>query len=76
MFAEADGPHHSPHFHAYYQESVAVFSIDPVECIAGSMPRRQRRLIEAWAELHQEELRFDWACLLRGEQPPPIDPLG
>ena len=26
---------------------------DPVELIAGSLPRKQRRLVEAWAELHQ-----------------------
>ncbi len=33
------------HFHAYYQDQ-AVFSIDPVDLIAGSLPRRQRRLVE------------------------------
>jgi len=37
---------------------VAVISLEPVELIAGSLPRRQRRLVEAWAELHQEELLF------------------
>jgi hypothetical protein len=35
MYLEAGAPHHLPHFHAYYQDSVAVFSIDPVELIAG-----------------------------------------
>jgi hypothetical protein len=24
MFAEPGGPHHRPHFHAYYQDSVAI----------------------------------------------------
>ena len=33
MFAEPDAPHHRPHFHAYYQDTAAVFGIDPVERI-------------------------------------------
>jgi hypothetical protein len=41
----------------------------------GSLPRRQRRLVEAWAELHQDELLADWQRLQAGELPLPIDPL-
>lgn len=48
MFMEVGESHHTPHFHAYYQEHVAVFGIDPVECLAGELPRTQRRLVEAW----------------------------
>ena len=75
MYWEANGPHHRSHFHAYYQDEVAVFSIDPVELIAGSLPRRQQRLVEAWAELHQQELLIDWELLQSGQRPQPIDPL-
>jgi hypothetical protein len=75
MFAEAGSPHHVAHFHAYYQDEVAIFSIDPVEMIAGSLPTRQRRLVEAWAELHEAELRADWARLQEGRRPAPIEPL-
>lgn len=75
MFAEAGGPHHLPHFHAYYQDSVSVFSIDPVELMAGTLPVRQRRLVEAWAELHQAELVEDWDMLQSGRRPLPIEPL-
>ena len=75
MYMEVGGPHHLPHFHAYYQDDVAVFSLDPVELIAGELPRRQRRLVEAWAELHQEELLADWERLQAGQSPLPIDPL-
>jgi len=63
MFSEPSERHHVPHFHAYYQESVAVFSISPVEIVTGSIPQRQQRLIEAWAELHQDELLADWNLL-------------
>jgi len=75
MFAEPGLPHHTAHFHAYYQGEVGIFSIDPVELIAGSLTRRQRRLVEAWGELHQAELRADWERLQHGPSPAPIDPL-
>ena len=60
MFAEAGGPHHLSHFHVYYQDYEAVFGIEPIELLAGSIPRRQQRFVEAWAELHQAELKVDW----------------
>ena len=75
MYAEANVSHQSPHFHAYYQEQVAIYTIDPVELIAGSLPRRQHRLVEAWAELHQAELLADWQQLQEGRKPQPIEPL-
>jgi len=69
------GPHHLPHFRAYYQEEAAVFGLEPIELIAGSLPRRQQRLVEAWAELHQTELIDDWQRLQSGMAPLPIEPL-
>jgi hypothetical protein len=64
-----------PHFHAYYQKDAAVFSFDPVEMIAGFLPKKQRRLVEAWAELHQGALAADWTELQAGRKPAPIEPL-
>ena len=75
MYMEVGEPHHSAHFHAYYQNDVAIFSLEPIDLIAGSMPRRQRRLVEAWAELHQLELIADWQRLQAGQRPLPIEPL-
>jgi Domain of unknown function (DUF4160) len=75
MFWEAGAPHHAPHFHAYYQDAVAVYNIAPVELIAGSLPRRQQRLVEAWAELHQAELMADWERVQAGQRLLPIEPL-
>jgi len=72
MYAEPGEPHHLPHFHQNY---VAVYSIDPVEMIGGALPRRQQRLVEAWAELHQGELRENWERLQRGQLPYKIAPL-
>lgn len=75
MYMEVGVPHHTPHFHVYYQEDAAVFSLDPIDLIAGTLPRRQQRLVEAWAELHQTELLADWQRLQAGEAPLAIDPL-
>ena len=75
MYMEVGGPHHLPHFHAYYQNEEAIIGLDPIDLIAGDLPRRQRRLVEAWAELHQAELVADWQRLQAGQAPLPIAPL-
>jgi hypothetical protein len=75
MFVEPGAPHHRPHFHAYYQDSAAVFTMNPVECIGGSLARTQQRLVEAWAEIHLEELQRDWDLLQSGQLPFKIEPL-
>ncbi|MDQ6844296.1 MAG: DUF4160 domain-containing protein [Bacteroidota bacterium] len=75
MYLEAGAQHHTPHFHAYYQDDSAVFSITPVELIAGNLQRKQKRLVEAWAELHIDELIQDWDLLQSGRLPNPIRPL-
>jgi len=74
MYCEL-GPHHTPHFHAYHGDDEAVYGLDPIELLAGSLPRRQARLVEAWAELRQAELIADWERLQAGTEPLPIDPL-
>jgi hypothetical protein len=75
MYAEPDTKHHSPHFHAYYQSDVAIYSIEPIELIAGKLPIRQQRFVEAWAELHQDELYQNWNRLQSGQPPLKIVPL-
>ena len=66
--------HNPPHFHAFYQNYEAQFDLDG-ELIAGSMPRRQCRLIAAWVELHYDELLANWN-LAQSDQPLyKIDPL-
>ena len=68
MFVEAGGPHHRPHFHAYYQGGVAVIAVDDIEIMGGSLPVRQARLVSAWAEIHRRELLDNWEALQAGRQ--------
>ena len=75
MYAEPSAPHHRPHFHAHYQNTIAIYAIDSIEMIDGALPQRQQRLVEAWAELHQGELRDNWERLQAGQLPYKIAPL-
>ena len=75
MFMEVGAPHHRPHFHAAYQDATATFALDPIECIGGTLPRTQQRLVEAWGEIHRAELQHDWDLLQSGQPPVKIDPL-
>jgi hypothetical protein len=37
-----------------------MFSIETGNIIKGDLPRKQTRLIQAWVELHQDELMFNY----------------
>ena len=62
-------------FHVYYQNHAAVYSINPIELVSGDLPLRQKRLLEAWAEIHQGELAVNWERLQAGQLPYKIAPL-
>jgi hypothetical protein len=69
MYWEATGQHHVPHFHVRYERYQAVYGIAPVVQLAGALPLRQQRLVEAWAELNQEQLIRDWELVQQGQAP-------
>ena len=75
MLVEPGGALHRPRFHAYYQDAAAIYAIDSIESIGGSLPRTQSRLVEAWGELHREELLRNWELLQSGHPPMQIAPL-
>jgi len=41
----------------------------------GSIPNVKMKLLQAWIELHKDELMADWQLAVSGEQPYKIDPL-
>jgi hypothetical protein len=75
MFAEPGAPQHRPHFHAYHQNHVGIDAIDRIEHIGGELHQTQERLVEAWAELHRDELLENWTRLQAGKRPLRIAPL-
>jgi len=44
-------------------DQAAVFAIDTIECLGWELATTQRRLVEAWAEIHRQELDQDWNLL-------------
>lgn len=71
----APSEHNPPHIHAYYQNNKASFSIGDFELLGGKMSLKQTRLIQAWMEIHKEELLADWELCQNGETPFKIEPL-
>ncbi len=67
--------HKTPHIHAKYQEYEVVLSIPDGEVLAGDMPKSKMKLLEAWIELHKDELMANWQLVVSGEQPYKIEPL-
>ena len=67
--------HNLPHIHVKYQEQEAVFTIPNGTIIEGSIKSNKRKLVEAWIEIHQEELMADWDLAINGNNVFKIKPL-
>ncbi len=67
--------HKLPHIHAKYQEHEAVLGLPDGEILDGKIPTPKMKLIQAWMELHKDELIADWDLAVNGEQPYKIEPL-
>lgn len=67
--------HNTPHIHARYGEYEAAIAIGDGELLAGELPRKQLRLVQAWIELRRDELMADWELAVNGETPYKIAPL-
>ena len=66
--------HVPAHFHAFYQDAEATFNLDG-EMLKGDMPKKQQKLIEAWAIIHQEELNKNWELAKNNHEINKIEPL-
>lgn len=75
MYAEAGERHNVPHIHARYGEHRAILSIATGDMLAGSLPKSQLRLVQAWVELRRTQLEEDWHLLATGRSPNKIAPL-
>jgi len=67
--------HHLPHIHVKYQEQEAVISIPGGEVLEGALKPNKMKLVQAWIEIHQDELIADWELASKGETIFKIDPL-
>jgi hypothetical protein len=67
--------HNPPHIHAVYQSDEALIAIEDGRVLDGKLSNRHLRFIQAWVEIHKDELLADWDLCQNGEEPFKIDPL-
>ncbi len=67
--------HKLPHIHVKYQDDEVIVSIPDGTVLEGSIPNSKMKLLQAWIELHKDELVADWELAVSGERPYKIDPL-
>jgi hypothetical protein len=67
--------HNPPHIHVHYQGNKAVLNILDGGITEGQLSVRNNRLVQAWIELHRDELLSNWELCKNGEHPYKIEPL-
>lgn len=75
MYFYDNNKHNVPHIHAEYQNYEASFAIEEGNVLAGYFLARQMKIIQAWIEIHKEDLLLDWELALNGKDPLKIEPL-
>ena len=67
--------HHLPHIHVKYQGQEVVLAIPDGKILQGELKKNRMKLVQAWIEIHQDELMANWELASNGEQVFKIDPL-
>jgi hypothetical protein len=67
--------HNLPHIHVKYQDEEAVVSIKEGILLEGTIKNNKMKLVQAWIEIHNDELMADWELAIKGEAIFKIDPL-
>ena len=75
MYYLDTGKHKQPHFHARYGGKEASIAIKTGKVLGGSLPPGKMKLVQAWLEIHKEELQADWDLVVDGAAPFAIEPL-
>ncbi len=75
MYFNDNKQHKLPHIHVKYQEDEVIIAIPDGDILEGSIPKTKMKLVEAWIEIHKDELVADWQLAASGELPYKIEPL-
>jgi len=67
--------HRMPHIHVRYQEQEAVVALPNGRLLEGTLKPAKLKLVQAWLEIHRDELLADWELASKGEQVFKIEPL-
>lgn len=75
MFYYDNKQHNLPHIHIEYGEYNAVVSINEGNLIEGDFPKEKLKLVQAWIEIHKDELKANWKLAIEGQNIFKIDAL-
>lgn len=75
MYYKDTRQHNLPHIHVRYQGNEVVVDIEFGNILAGTIPNKQLKMLQAWIEIHKEELILNWQLATNGEEPFRIAPL-
>ncbi len=53
----------------------ASIAIEDGRVLAGHFPSKQLKMVQAWIEIHKDELYADWELAAAGDEPFRIEPL-
>jgi hypothetical protein len=67
--------HKKPHLHVQYQDEEAVITIPDGVVMEGSLKPNKLKLVEAWIEIHKDEIMADWQLASNGQEIFKIEPL-
>lgn len=59
MYFMDNKQHKLPHIHVKYQEHEVIVDIPDGNVLEGNIPKSKMKLLQAWIEIHQEELMAD-----------------
>ena len=75
MYFMDNKQHKLPHIHVKYQDDEVIVTIPDGAVLDGSIPPSKMKLLQAWIELHKDELVANWELTAAGEMPYKIAPL-
>ena len=59
IYMEKGTQHKLPHVHALFAENDMAIDFES-NILAGNLPKKQKKLVEAWVLLHEDELKASW----------------
>ena len=59
IYKEIGGHHNEPHIHIKYNEHEMTMSLKGT-ILDGRLPIKQKKLVDAWFELHTDEIKASW----------------
>ena len=59
LYKEIGGHHNQPHIHIKYNEYEMSMTIDG-RILDGNIPNKQKKIVEAWRIVHEDELKAAW----------------